>query len=83
MGSSSLYALLLCLLIFNNKGLGFNIERALDQDASDSLDDEQQEVIGKRQFVTSTYNSSIDYTKDNSNVYFGGQKVVGASAASF
>jgi hypothetical protein len=81
--SASMYALLLCFLIFNNEVFGFAIHRTLREAASNSLANEQREIDGKRQFITNTNLAKPDYTKDSFNVYFAGQKVDGASASTF
>jgi hypothetical protein len=62
--------------------LGLNIERELYDDENDSLDDEEREVLTKRQYWQGTYYYGT-YTKDSFNVYFNGQKISGASVTSF
>ncbi|CAF3855076.1 unnamed protein product [Rotaria sordida] len=81
MASALIYSVLLCFLILNHKGLGFNAERELYDDSSDSFDDEEREIIERAGSNTNHFNSG--YTKDNFNVYYMGQKIDGASTMSF
>ena len=83
MTSTSMYVLLLCCLMLNKKGLGYNIQSELNEDASDSLDDEQQQTISKREVVPNTCGSVCAYAQDSINVYFAGKKLDGAIANSF
>ncbi len=83
MTSVSMCVLLLCCLIFINKGFGFTFEHPLYEDASNSLDDKQQEGIAKRRLRYNLHNLNSGYSKDNFNVYFMGKKIDGASAMSF
>jgi uncharacterized protein YaiE (UPF0345 family) len=83
MTPTSMYVVLLCCLMFSDKGLGFHTKRKLYEDAIDNLDNQKREVITKQEFMQNMYNSTPVYTKDNWNVYFVGQKVDGATASSF
>jgi hypothetical protein len=83
MTSVSMCVLLLCCLIFINKGLAFTFENSLYEDASNSLDDKQQEGIAKRRLRYNLHNLNSGYSKDNFNVYYMGRKIDGASAMSF
>ncbi len=72
---ASVYFVLLYILIFDEKASGFNIQREFYNDASDSLDDEQREIITKRAFWNNMYNTA--YAKDM------GKKIDGTSILSF
>ncbi len=83
MTSTSMYVLLLCCLMLNKEGLGYNIQPELNEDSSDSLDDEQQQAITKRESVPVTYSSINAYAQDSLNVYFAGKRLDGAIVDSF
>jgi hypothetical protein len=81
--SASMYTVLLYFLIFNNKGLGYNVERKLYEDERNSLNYKQREVNSKRQFRFNMNNFNSGYSTDSFNAYYMGQKINGASAMSF
>jgi DKNYY family len=83
MTSASMYFVFLCFLIFNYKVFGFNIERDLHENESDSLDNEQREVLIKRQYWKDIPKVYSGYTKDSYYVYFMNKKIDGASVTSF
>jgi len=83
MTSASMYFVALCFLIFNYQVLGFNAERNLNEDESDSLDDERRDVLVKRQHWKDVPNVLSGYSKDYNYVYFLGKKIDGASVISF
>jgi hypothetical protein len=83
MTSTSIYFVFACLLILNCNIFGFNIERELCEDESDSLDDEQREILNRRPFRQNMRNINAAYMKDTFNVYFMRKKIDGASAMSF
>lgn len=83
MTSASMYFVVLCFLIFNYQVLGFNAERNLNEDESDSLDDERRDLLVKRQQWKDVPKVLSGYSKDNNYVYFLGKKLDGASVISF